>query len=141
MSSIGERIKKSRNDKGLSLRELASRVDLSASFLSQIEQGKASPSIENLKKIATSLDVKVSYLIEDEEETKNMEVVKRNERKYIESVDSNTKMALLTTSNIDKTMEPILYEIGPNGESGRSFYTHNGEEFIITYKWVLNLMK
>ena len=50
MSSIGERIKKSRNEKGLSLRELASKVDLSASFLSQIEQGKASPSIENLKK-------------------------------------------------------------------------------------------
>ena len=75
MSSIGERIKKSRNEKGLSLRELASKVDLSASFLSQIEQGKASPSIENLKKIATSLDVKVSYLIEDEEETRNMEVV------------------------------------------------------------------
>lgn len=113
MSSIGERIKKSRNEKGLSLRELASKVDLSASFLSQIEQGKASPSIENLKKIATSLDVKVSYLIEDEEETRNMEVVKKDERKYIESIDSNTKMALLTTSNIDKTMEPILYEIGP----------------------------
>lgn len=83
MSSIGERIKKSRNEKGLSLRELASKVDLSASFLSQIEQGKASPSIENLKKIATSLDVKVSYLIEDEEETRNMEVVKKDERKYI----------------------------------------------------------
>lgn len=139
MSSIGERIKKSRNDKGLSLRELASRVDLSASFLSQIEQGKASPSIENLKKIATSLDVKVSYLIEDEEETKNMEVVKKNERKYIESVDSNTKMALLTTSNIDKTMEPILYEIGPNGESGRSFYTHNGEEFIFILEGSLDV--
>ncbi len=50
-----------------------------------------------------------------------MEVVKKDERKYIESIDSNTKMALLTTSNIDKTMEPILYEIGPNGESGRKF--------------------
>ena len=49
MSSIGERIKKSRNDRGLSLRELATKVELSASFLSQIEQGKASPSIENLK--------------------------------------------------------------------------------------------
>lgn len=40
MSSIGERIKKSRNERGLSLRELASKVDLSASFLSQIEQEK-----------------------------------------------------------------------------------------------------
>lgn len=130
MSSIGERIKKSRNDRGLSLRELATKVELSASFLSQIEQGKASPSIENLKKIATSLDVKVSYLIEDEEEKQNTELVRKDNRKYIESLDSNTKMALLTTSNIDKAMEPILYEIGPYGESGRSYYSHHGEEFI-----------
>lgn len=130
MSSIGDRIKKSRNEKALSLRELASKVELSASFLSQIEQGKASPSIENLKKIATALDVRVSYLIEDEEDKVNKEIVKKNDRKYIESLDSNTKMALLTTTNMDKTMEPILYEIGPYGESGRSYYSHNGEEFI-----------
>ena len=41
--TIGEKLKKSRNDKGMSLRELATKVGLSASFLSQIEQGKASP--------------------------------------------------------------------------------------------------
>lgn len=139
MSSIGERIKKSRNEKGLSLRELASRVDLSASFLSQIEQGKASPSIENLKKIATSLDVRVSYLIEDEEDKINKEIVRKDNRKYIESLDSNTKMALLTTSNMDKTMEPILYEIGPFGESGRSYYSHNGEEFIFIVQGKLDV--
>ena len=121
MSSIGERIKKSRNDRGLSLRELATKVELSASFLSQIEQGKASPSIENLKKIATSLDVKVSYLIEDEEEKQNTELVRKDNRKYIESLDSNTKMALLTTSNIDKAMEP-LYTTRPEWErSGMGF--------------------
>lgn len=139
MSSIGERIKKSRNDKGLSLRELASRVDLSASFLSQIEQGKASPSIENLKKIANSLDVRVSYLIEDEDDKVNKELVRKDNRKYIESLDSNTKMALLTTSNMDKTMEPILYEIGPYGESGRSYYSHNGEEFIFIVEGTLDV--
>lgn len=137
--SIGERIKKSRNEKSLSLRELASMVDLSASFLSQIEQGKASPSIENLKKIANSLDVRVSYLIEDEEVKKNSDLIRANERKFIESVDSNTTMSLLTSSNIEKSMEPILYEIGPNGESGRSFYTHNGEEFIFILEGELDI--
>lgn len=139
MSSIGERIKKSRNDKGLSLRELANKVELSASFLSQIEQGKASPSIENLKKIATSLDVRVSYLIEDEEDKNNTELMKKSERRYIESIDSNTKIALLTSSNIDKTMEPILYEIGPDGESGRNFYNHIGEEFIFIVEGKLDV--
>ena len=39
--TIGEKIKKHRTERGFSLRELAKRVDLSASFLSQIEQGKA----------------------------------------------------------------------------------------------------
>ena len=64
--TIGEKIKKHRTERGFSLRELAKRVELSASFLSQIEQGKASPSIENLKKIANNLEVKVSYLIEED---------------------------------------------------------------------------
>ncbi|MCJ8341303.1 MAG: cupin domain-containing protein [Cetobacterium sp.] len=137
--SIGERIKKSRNERGLSLRELATRVELSASFLSQIEQGKASPSIENLKKIATCLDVRVSYLIEDEEVKKNSDLMKREDRKYVESIDSNTKIALLTSSNIEKNMEPILYEIGPRGESGRSYYNHPGEEFIFIVEGSLDV--
>lgn len=129
--TIGEKLKKSRNEKGMSLRELATKVDLSASFLSQIEQGKASPSIENLKKIANTLDVRVSYLIEDEdEEIRNIQYNKESEMRYLESKGSNIKMALLMPTNKEKNMEPIIYEIGINGESGRDFYSHGGEEFI-----------
>ena len=130
--TIGEKLKKSRNDKGMSLRELATKVDLSASFLSQIEQGKASPSIENLKKIAHTLDVRVAYLIEDEEDDiRNIEFVKAANVRYIESIDSNIKMGLLLASNKEKNMEPIIYEIGIDGESGRDYYSHgNSEEFI-----------
>lgn len=129
--TIGEKLKKSRNEKGMSLRELATKVELSASFLSQIEQGKASPSIENLKKIANTLDVRVSYLIEDEEdEIKNIHYTKKVDIKYLESKGSNTKMSLLMPKNKEKNMEPIVYEIGINGESGRDFYSHGGEEFI-----------
>lgn len=129
--TIGEKLKKSRNEKGMSLRELATRVELSASFLSQIEQGKASPSIENLKKIANTLDVRVSYLIEDEDdEIRNIQYIKENEMRYLESRGSNIRMALLMPTNKEKNMEPIIYEIGINGESGRDFYSHGGEEFI-----------
>ena len=137
--SIGERIKKSRNALRLSLRDLAEKVELSASFLSQIEQGKASPSIENLKKIANFLDVRVSYLIEDEEEKKNSDLMRKDQRRYVESLDSNTRIALLSSTKIDRQMEPILYEIGPYGESGRGYYTHNGEEFIFIIEGKLDI--
>ena len=116
----------------MSLRELATKVELSASFLSQIEQGKASPSIENLKKIAHTLDVRVAYLIEDEEDDiRNIEYIKKENIRYIESLDSNIKMGILLSNNREKNMEPIIYEIGVDGESGRDFYSHgSSEEFI-----------
>ncbi len=128
--TIGEKLKKSRNDKGISLRELAAKVELSASFLSQIEQGKASPSIENLKKIANALDVKVSYLVDDDYEVENsVQFVKKEDIRYTESRGSNTKLSVLIGSR-EKNMEPIMYEIAPYGESGRDFYSHAGEEFV-----------
>ncbi len=136
---LGEKIKKTRNEKGFSLRDLAAMVDLSASFLSQIEQGKASPSIENLKKIANCLDVRVSYLIEDDEVKKDTVLVRKGERDSIESIDSNTKISLLTSSDIDKNMEPIFYEIGPKGESGREPFQHPGEEFVFVLEGQLEV--
>lgn len=137
--NLGEKLKKIRNEKGFSLRDLASQVDLSASFLSQIEESKASPSIENLKKIATCLDVRVSYLIEDDEVKKDTVLIRKTERSSIESIDSNTKISLLTTTDIDKQMEPIVYEIGPKGESGRDFFSHPGEEFVFVLDGVLEI--
>ena len=137
--TIGERIKKKRNEKDFSLRELAAKVDLSASFLSQIEQGKASPSIENLKKIATYLEVKVSYLIEDEDEKIGSYHIRKDDRKYVESIDSKTSIALLTSSKIEKNMEPIMYEINPGGESGRGYFTPHGEEFIYIVEGSLDI--
>ena len=49
---IGERIRVRRNELGLSLRALAKEVDLTASFLSQLERDQADPSIKSLRKIA-----------------------------------------------------------------------------------------
>ncbi|NLK62522.1 MAG: cupin domain-containing protein [Fusobacteria bacterium] len=137
--TLGLKIKRIRLEKKFSLRELATMVELSASFLSQIEQEKASPSIENLKKIANALGVKVSYLIEDDESPKDHIVVRKNERRTVESVDSRTKISLLSNSDIDKNMEPIYYEIKPGGESGKNFYSHHGEEFIYVIEGELEI--
>lgn len=137
--TLGERIKKRRNERGMSLRDLAEKVEVSASFLSQVEQGKASPSIENLKKIANELDVRVSNLIEDDDEEKDVILMKKGERHLVESLNHGTKIALLTNPNREKQMEPIYYEIKPGGESGRNFYSHPGEEFVLVIEGKLDV--
>src|SRR5689334_14924221 len=61
--SIGIKLRVARQQQGLSLRELAARAEVSASLLSQIETGKANPSVMSLYNIAGALDLPVDYFL------------------------------------------------------------------------------
>jgi transcriptional regulator with XRE-family HTH domain len=56
-SGLGERLREARLEQGLSLRSLARRLELSASLLSQIENGKIEPSVRTLYALVTELGV------------------------------------------------------------------------------------
>jgi DNA-binding XRE family transcriptional regulator/quercetin dioxygenase-like cupin family protein len=58
---IGGKLRAARNMKGLSLRELATQADVSPSLISQIENGKANPSVMTLHTIAASLEIPINY--------------------------------------------------------------------------------
>jgi transcriptional regulator with XRE-family HTH domain len=56
MESLGEYIKRRREEMDYSLREFARKIDITATFLSDIEKGTRHPSDEVLEKIAEKLD-------------------------------------------------------------------------------------
>lgn len=60
---VGSRIKELRKERGLSLKELSYKIDISVSFLSDIENGKSNPSLERLADIASGLQTTVSFLL------------------------------------------------------------------------------
>ena len=62
MSVIGAYIRQRREARKISLRDLATRLDLSPSYISDIELGRRYPSEEVLKKIAVALGESVSTL-------------------------------------------------------------------------------
>lgn len=53
---------KARLDKGLTLKELSKRTDLSTSTLNNIENGKTSPTMWQMEQIAKALNLKISDL-------------------------------------------------------------------------------
>ena len=57
--AVGEIVHHARHEQKLSLRELASRANVSASLLSQIESGKVTPSITSLYHIAEALSLPI----------------------------------------------------------------------------------
>jgi len=56
--TLGERIRRVRKERGLGLRQTATKTGISATFLSRVETGKepATPSEETLRKLAAVLD-------------------------------------------------------------------------------------
>jgi transcriptional regulator with XRE-family HTH domain len=59
------KLKAVRERRGISQRSLADKAKMSYTFLSNVEAGKADPSLSTLRRLAKALDVKVTELIED----------------------------------------------------------------------------
>jgi len=76
---IGQRLKTIRDDRGLSLRDLAATSGVSAPMLSQVERGETSPSLEIASRIATGLDLTLSQLLRLDEEA-HVVVVRSSDR-------------------------------------------------------------
>jgi len=64
--AIGEKLRAVRQERQMSLRELASKAEMSASMISQIETGKVFPSVRSLYGIADALDVSVDYFFPEQ---------------------------------------------------------------------------
>ncbi|KON89783.1 transcriptional regulator [Sporosarcina globispora] len=79
---IGDRVKKLRQDKKMSLSELAEQAGVAKSYLSSLERNlQTNPSIQFLEKIAGVLNIPVDHLIheqinKDELDSEWMKIVK-----------------------------------------------------------------
>jgi len=64
--AIGEKLRAARQGQKISLRELADKAEVSASMLSQIENGKAFPSVRSIYSIAAALALPVDYFFPEQ---------------------------------------------------------------------------
>ncbi|BBI31334.1 helix-turn-helix domain-containing protein [Cohnella abietis] len=62
-SIIGYRIKKAREDKGITQETLAESMDVSNAYISKIERGRTPVNLDNLDKICTVLETTTDYIL------------------------------------------------------------------------------
>lgn len=75
---IGERIKKYREQRKLSMSELAERAGVAKSYLSSIERNlQSNPSVQFLEKVSSVLGVSVNTLLHDEGDSEYKESLDR----------------------------------------------------------------
>jgi transcriptional regulator with XRE-family HTH domain len=66
LTYLGSKIREARHSRGLTLKDLAGKVGLTASHISQIERGLTGPSVSAFWNIATALDVPMEYFFNHE---------------------------------------------------------------------------
>lgn len=130
MKRLGERIKKRREYLKLQLNDLAKKVGISPSALSQIEKAKAFPSITNLKSIADNLITTVGELIGENETLGKNPLVKCAEMKFVLENDSGAALYLLSHHDQGKQMETYFIRFKAKAVSDGFMRNHPGQEFL-----------
>ena len=127
--AMGPRIRKLREEAGLTAAELAQQADLSPSMLSQVERGIVSPSISSLRRIAGVLSVPAFYLLIEDDRLNGI-VVRCHDRRTIKLPDHDAIYQLLSPS-LDKRIEMIAFSLGPGEATCESPMAHEGEECLL----------
>ncbi|GGA77953.1 helix-turn-helix transcriptional regulator [Ornithinibacillus halotolerans] len=129
MSSVGERIKKLRKEKKLTLAQVA-QDKMSAAMVSLIENGKSKPSAENLEHIAKVLDVEITDLLGgvSREEL-------RSEITRIKEIIS-TRLDLDSLLDVIQQIQTLFPNLSHNVESARiySMYAYCLHTLFLLYK-------
>lgn len=120
----GQRFRRLRVRRGLSLAHVAKATGVSVGFLSALERGQMRSSVATLRRIARFYGTNILSLFETA--GKNPRLVRPSERKILETTP-DVRMELLAWGNT--AMEPHLFRVKPGGGSGES-YSHEGEEFL-----------
>lgn len=134
--SYGSKLKDIRKKLGMTLEDISLKTGFTKSFISQIENGKNSPSISSLKKICYALGTTISELFEDE---RNL-VHKFTKADYKQLKNKSLRMDFLATKLINRKLEPMLIEIEPHSETGSDYYKHTGEEFGYVLEGTLTII-
>ncbi|MDR8390629.1 XRE family transcriptional regulator [Aliifodinibius sp. S!AR15-10] len=134
---IGNRVKALRLLQKRTIQDLANGADLSKSMISKIENNKTIPSIAALVKIASSLGVSVSDILEAEEVLSAEFIPSSEVKKSITRTDKGYSIFPFASKYHHKKMQPFLIT-AKEGEVKEHKLTHDGEEFIYVINGVLN---
>ena len=134
---IGQHVRRLRRRAGLTTRALGSRTGFSASFISQLENGRVSPSIGSMQKIAAALGVTLAEFFTAVGEGVSGTIVRANERTRFASGWSSAE---LESAGMARRLEATVIKLAAGGRSGKHAYGHDtAEDYAFVLKGPVSL--
>ena len=133
MEDIGQRIRKIREEKGLSLEELSKLTGFEVQFLSNLEKNEAQPQLGTVIKLSKALDSAFGRLVSGVGD-KLYSITRKNERRIVSrstSHEGQKQVYIYKSLAPDvkgRHMEALMVQLEEDPEQLVS--VHEGEEFI-----------
>ena len=132
--SVGQRVAQVRQDKGLSLEDVAKRTGLAVEALTEIESGESNPPLGVLVKLGKALDMKLGTLIatgEDRPYTVVRVADRQDMSRYPHTRETSYGYSYqaLAPQKRNRNMEPFLVTLRTTGKTVEPS-SHDGQEFI-----------
>ena len=138
MEIVGEQIKQYRKIRKMTLARMAEELNVSASFLSQVESGRTMPSLSTLKNISDVLNVSIATLVGEGKNSSQSPIVRKDERKELREFSNGLEIRLLSPQDPYIQMEPAIFQFEEEGSTG-DFSRHFGQEFIFILEGALEI--
>lgn len=136
--SLGEAIRRLRDNQRLSVRTLARNCGFSASFISQVELNQASPSLSSLERIANGLGTTIGQLFVTAAPAAPAPI-KASHRPMLQSEWSRAQIESLSHPSVTSKLEALLITLHPGGSSGGRLHTRDTELLAIVFSGTVRL--
>ena len=136
MDRMGSKIRETRKNKNLTLKDVARMTDLTESLISQIENSKANPSIASLVAISRVLGVPIGSFF-DNAAVSNTPVIRKSDRSVSTTANGITYQ-LISRDFADCPIEVLWAAYDPSS-STEDFMKHEGVECGVVLKGKLEV--
>ncbi|MGD8661776.1 MAG: XRE family transcriptional regulator, partial [Desulfobacterales bacterium] len=142
MEDIGERIRKIREEKGLSLEEISRLTGFDVQFLSNLEKNMAQPQLGTVIKLSKALNSAFGRLVSGVGD-KLYSITRKNERRTVSrSTSQKSQKQVYVYKSLapdvkGRHMEALLVQLEEDPEKEVS--VHEGEEFIFVLDGVVEM--
>lgn len=128
--NLGQRIRKIRKEKGVTLIELSKKTGVAQATLSRIETGTMTGTVQSHERIAEALGVGLPELYSGvDRRYEQMAVTKESERKVTRQT-KDVKIELLTQESSKKKITPLLLTLQNNSETQKESNERGVEKFL-----------
>jgi len=134
---LGITIRNIRNSKKTTLQELANLTKLTTSFISQVERGIVSPSVDSLRKIARALNVSIGEFFE--EDLKDFTFIRKDKAPKVTDEETKSSYETLVSDLLGVQMKPLIFRLQKGGEIKKEILLEEGDTFVIVMEGQVEL--